>query len=253
VFAEPLSAFVEDRCKRFAVDQPLASARSARVACLSAFEEALSAFVEALSAFVEALSAFVEVLSAFVEGLVRSTTCPICACRRMANTAAAIVDRVLPDVPVRQFVLSLPYGRPPDHTRAVPETHASSGAVVLAHPSPADGNVATAMLAPLVATLAPNVVSVRHWDRLLGGVLYAATARIDWARLLRRSMDVDVLQCPKCDGTLRVLAIITEREPVQRILSRLGMPTSAPPIARARDPSDDGDEVDDRQLDLMLV
>jgi hypothetical protein len=27
----------------------------------------------------------------------------------MANTAATIVDRVLPDVPVRQYVLSLPY------------------------------------------------------------------------------------------------------------------------------------------------
>jgi hypothetical protein len=27
----------------------------------------------------------------------------------MANTAAAVVDRVLPDVPVRQYVLSLPY------------------------------------------------------------------------------------------------------------------------------------------------
>jgi len=37
------------------------------------------------------------------------TVCPSCAGRRMANTAAAIVDRVLPDVPVRQYVLSLPY------------------------------------------------------------------------------------------------------------------------------------------------
>jgi hypothetical protein len=27
----------------------------------------------------------------------------------MANTAAAIVDRVLPDEPLRQYVLSLPY------------------------------------------------------------------------------------------------------------------------------------------------
>jgi hypothetical protein len=27
----------------------------------------------------------------------------------MANTGAHLVDRVLPDVPVRQFVLSLPY------------------------------------------------------------------------------------------------------------------------------------------------
>lgn len=38
------------------------------------------------------------------------TACPSCAGRRMANTAAAIVDRVLPDnVPVRQYVLTLPY------------------------------------------------------------------------------------------------------------------------------------------------
>ena len=37
------------------------------------------------------------------------TACPSCAGRRMANTGAAIVDRVLPDVPIRQFVLSLPF------------------------------------------------------------------------------------------------------------------------------------------------
>ena len=35
--------------------------------------------------------------------------CPSCAGRRMANTGAAIVDRVSPDVPVRQYVLSLPF------------------------------------------------------------------------------------------------------------------------------------------------
>jgi Transposase zinc-binding domain len=35
--------------------------------------------------------------------------CPSCCGRRMANGAAHLVDRVLPDVPIRQFVLSLPY------------------------------------------------------------------------------------------------------------------------------------------------
>jgi hypothetical protein len=85
-------------------------------------------------------------------------------------------------------------------------------------------------------------------------VLYAVAPRIDWARLLRRSLEVDVLQCPKCDGRLRVLAIITEREPVERILSHLGMPTAAPPVARARDPSDDvHDEEQPGQLELALV
>jgi hypothetical protein len=35
--------------------------------------------------------------------------CPSCSGRRMANTAAHLVDRVLPRVPVRQYVLSLPF------------------------------------------------------------------------------------------------------------------------------------------------
>jgi len=35
--------------------------------------------------------------------------CPSCGGRRMANTAAWLVDRVLPNVPVRQWVLTLPY------------------------------------------------------------------------------------------------------------------------------------------------
>ena len=37
------------------------------------------------------------------------SVCPSCAGRRMANTAAHLVDRVLPAVPVRQWVLSLPW------------------------------------------------------------------------------------------------------------------------------------------------
>jgi hypothetical protein len=39
----------------------------------------------------------------------RRSICPSCCGRRMANTAAHLVDRVLPDVPVRQYVLTLPY------------------------------------------------------------------------------------------------------------------------------------------------
>jgi hypothetical protein len=35
--------------------------------------------------------------------------CPSCGSQRMADTAAHLVDRVLPEVPVRQWVLSLPF------------------------------------------------------------------------------------------------------------------------------------------------
>jgi hypothetical protein len=37
------------------------------------------------------------------------TICPSCTGRRMANGAAHLVDRLLADVPVRQYVLSLPF------------------------------------------------------------------------------------------------------------------------------------------------
>ena len=35
--------------------------------------------------------------------------CPGCGTRRMCNEAAQIVDRVVPNVPIRQWVLSLPW------------------------------------------------------------------------------------------------------------------------------------------------
>ena len=35
--------------------------------------------------------------------------CPSCGGRRMADTAAHLVDCVLPEVPIRQWVLTLPY------------------------------------------------------------------------------------------------------------------------------------------------
>jgi hypothetical protein len=114
-------------------------------------------------------------------------------------------------------------------------TRPERAAPTAAHAGPSPGGV---------ALIAPNVLSVRHWDRLIGGTLYAATPRVDWASLLRRSFEVDVLQCPRCQGRLRVLAVITEREPVERILARLGVPTDPPPLVRARDPTDDDvDEV----------
>src|SRR5207244_2862595 len=39
----------------------------------------------------------------------RRTVCPACGAKRMALEAAHLLDRVLPEVPVRQWVLSLPF------------------------------------------------------------------------------------------------------------------------------------------------
>ena len=92
--------------------------------------------------------------------------------------------------------------------------------------------------APGAKWLAPNVVSVKHWSRLLGGLLYAATPRVDWATLLRRTFDVDVLRCAGCGGRVRMCGEVLDPAVVRLVLETLGMPTDAPPVARARDPTD---------------
>jgi hypothetical protein len=57
----------------------------------------------------------------------------------------------------------------------------------------------------------------------------------------------------KCHGRLRVLAVITEREPARRILAHLGLPSDAPRIAKARDPTDDFEDAETpEQLALGL-
>jgi len=86
--------------------------------------------------------------------------------------------------------------------------------------------------------LSPNILSVKHWNRLLDGLLYAATPRVEWATLLRRSFDVDAFSCARCGGRLRVLGEVTDPAMVRRILESLGLPTEAPVAARARDPTE---------------
>jgi hypothetical protein len=65
-----------------------------------------------------------------------------------------------------------------------------------------------------------------------------ASPRVDWATLLRRSFEVDVLTCAHCGGRVRVLGEITEPSMVRLILESLGLPTEAPVAARARDPTE---------------
>ena len=68
------------------------------------------------------------------------------------------------------------------------------------------------------------------------GVVKPVGARIDWASLLRRIYLEDVLACP-CGGRRSIVADITERDVIVAILAHLGLPTAAPPIARARSPA----------------
>ena len=71
------------------------------------------------------------------------------------------------------------------------------------------------------------------------------TSRIDWASLLKRVFAVDILACAKCNGRMKVLAVIEQAEVVEQILGHLGMSTVPEGIAPARRTP--------RQLDLDVA
>jgi Putative transposase/Transposase zinc-binding domain len=83
----------------------------------------------------------------------------------------------------------------------------------------------------------PTVITLKHWDRLLDGALYAVSSRLDWAVLLRRTHGIDALRCPDCGGKLRPLATITDHAVATKILLHLGRRATPLPRARARDPT----------------
>ena len=82
----------------------------------------------------------------------------------------------------------------------------------------------------------PEPPPLARGTSLGNGVVPRVGARIDWATLLRRVHLEDVLACP-CGGRRRVLGDINEPGVAVAILKCLGLPTEAPPIARARSPA----------------
>jgi hypothetical protein len=54
-----------------------------------------------------------------------------------------------------------------------------------------------------------------------------------WATLMERVFELDVLACPRCAGRMRILAAIDSPDAIDKILTCLGLPTRAPPIAPA--------------------
>ncbi len=63
---------------------------------------------------------------------------------------------------------------------------------------------------------------------------HSASARMSWAQLLKRVFDIDIVRCPHCGGTMKIIAAILEPAVITKILAHLGLPTRAPPRAPAR-------------------
>ena len=74
---------------------------------------------------------------------------------------------------------------------------------------------------------------------VLVGVAPLREHTLDWATPLRRVWHIDVLECPRCHGRLKVIAAISEPAVVHKILNHLDLPTTLPNPAPARAPPDD--------------
>jgi hypothetical protein len=56
-----------------------------------------------------------------------------------------------------------------------------------------------------------------------------------WARLLKRVFALDMAPCPFChQGTLRIIAAMTQGEVIRKILRHVKLSPDPPPIAPAR-------------------
>lgn len=51
----------------------------------------------------------------------------------------------------------------------------------------------------------------------------ASTAKRAWARPIKHVYEVDPLVCPRCGGTMRILAFIEQPEVIAKILMHLGL------------------------------
>jgi hypothetical protein len=65
------------------------------------------------------------------------------------------------------------------------------------------------------------------------------------------------LECPACGGDIRLIAFITEPEPIQKILTHLGESLEPPPVPPARGPPTEWGELglahDDRDVFQALL
>ncbi len=56
------------------------------------------------------------------------------------------------------------------------------------------------------------------------------------AELLRRTFAIDVLECPTCQGRMKLIALLTEPSSIHRFLAALGEPTDVPSRSPSRGP-----------------
>ena len=150
-------------------------------------------------------------------------------------------DRVVPRPPARAPVCK---GKPSElgpaettlaATPARPSSRAleaGDGRAALVLPAP----TATLTTTGAAVQVAPNVLSIAHWDRILEGELYASSSRLDWRTLLKRTFDIDLRVCVRCGGRLTVRTMVTAPASAAKMLAARRRPRAAARAPHPRPP-----------------
>jgi hypothetical protein len=98
-----------------------------------------------------------------------------------------------------------------------------------------------ARLRPSVTALAkPELPPLQEPEPEAGPTTNASSnwraSRLEWAALLKRVFEIEILRCARCGARMRVVAFITDRKASARILEHLGLPSHFPPLGKARAP-----------------
>ena len=57
-----------------------------------------------------------------------------------------------------------------------------------------------------------------------------------WAALLKRTFNIDVLQCPRCSGRMKLVEVVMSGDRIRDTLVAIGVSPRPPPITPARLP-----------------
>lgn len=96
----------------------------------------------------------------------------------------------------------------------------------------------TLLVTGAALSVAPNILCLALWDRLFGGELYAPLSRVDWATLLRRTFDVNVTRCTRCERRMTMRAVVSRTRHLSTAFSTRSVAPathpSPPDLARPR-------------------
>ena len=173
-----------------------------------------------------------------LERLIRYCARPLFAGERLAwlEPERRLVYRLPKPRPDGQTALTLTPLEFLDHLAALippPRKHRHRYHGVLAPHSPLRAAVtaqAGLPLDPSAGPLVPPAPGVSP-DARTADTPPAAHARYLWAVLIARIYQILPLICPVCGSEMRLIAAVTEPEPVRRILLHVGEPTTPPPIS----------------------